>query len=203
MIDGPFRTILPRYSEPILKIYMSLGLTPNHVTFAGFGTGLLAAYFVSIAYFKTAIAVWWISRILDGTDGIYARATQRVSPLGGYLDILLDMAAYGAMILGFAIQFPDLGLTWTIIELLYILCITSALSLGSIEREMNIKSHDNRTLRLASGFAEGGETGIAYTIFLLFPTSLSTLSQVWIAILILTVLARSFLAAQVLSSRQD
>jgi phosphatidylglycerophosphate synthase len=201
MIDGPFRTILPRFSEPILKIYIRLGLTPNHVTFAGFCTGLLAAYLVSIAYFKTAIAIWWISRLLDGTDGIYARATQQVSPLGGYLDILLDMAAYGAMILGFAIQFADLGLTWTIIEFLYILCITSALSLGSIERAMNMSSHDNRTLRLASGLAEGGETGIAYTVFLLFPAALNILSIVWIAILILTVVARSFLAARVLSSK--
>jgi phosphatidylglycerophosphate synthase len=201
MIDGPFRSILPRYSAPLLKLYAKAGLTPNQVTVIGFLLGLAAAVLVFHGFFYSAIFLWWLGRLFDGTDGIYARSTNQVSPFGGYLDIVLDMAAYGAMVIGFAGQFPELSLTWTVIEFLYILCITSALALGAIEREMNLSHHDNRTLRLASGLAEGGETGLAYTLFLVFPAYLNLLTTAWIVILFLTILARTFLARKILALR--
>jgi len=98
----------------------------------------------------------------------------------------------------FAIAAPELQAQWMAMLFLYVLCITTALSLGMQEAKRTIPPRDNRGLRLGAGLAEGGETGIAYSVFLLFPTYLSLATTIWIAVLIITVIARSFLAYQTL-----
>ena len=132
--------------------------------------------------------------LVDGTDGIFARNTGQATDFGAYLDIVLDMAAYSAMILGFAYANPELLDRWLVILLLYVLCITSALALGMEEAKRDLPKRDDRGLRLGAGLAESGETGIAYTLFLLLPEQLSPLTALWIAILLTTIVARTILA---------
>lgn len=200
MIDAPFRAVLPRYVEPLLEWYESRGFTPNQLTVAGFAVACVAAFFVGVGWSWVALLLWWLSRLLDGTDGIYARRTRQVTDFGGYLDIVLDMASYGVMILGFACARPELTFGWAAILFLYVLCITSALAFGNLEEKRGVGSsaRDDRSLRLGAGLAEGGETGIAYTLFLLFPEALHVLVPIWIAVLGFTVVARSLLAKKVL-----
>ena len=198
MIDAPFRRILPHITGWLISIYKRLGITPNQLTTVGCVTSFAAAYAVAADYFLIALCLWWTSRLFDGTDGIYARATTQVSAFGGYLDILLDMASYSSMILGFAYRFPEQAAAWSVILFFYVLCITSALALGEIERQKGLGPADNRSLRLAAGLAEGGETGIAYSLFLFFPAALSALTWIWIAVLAITVIMRTLLAWRVL-----
>ncbi len=146
-----------------------------------------------------AIAVWWLGRLLDGTDGIYARATGQTTHFGAFLDIVCDMAAYSVMIFAFAYRHPELTPLWLLILFFYVLCITGAVSLGAAMRELNVNSDDNRGIRLAAGLAEGGETGIAYTLFLLFPANITFTASLWIIVLATTVLARVFLAKKTLA----
>lgn len=201
MIDGPFRRVLPRFTGTLVRLYTKLGLTPNVISVAGLalacGASLLAARGNSLL----AIILWWVSRLLDGTDGIYARAIGRTSDFGAYLDIVCDMAANTIMLLGLMWAFPDLSREWSLTLALYIMCITSALALGSLEQKRQLATQDNRGLRLAAGIAEGGETGLAYTIFLLFPSELPLLVRVWIFVLVVTVVARTLLARRVLSPK--
>ena len=106
--------------------------------------------------------------------------------------------AYSAMIVGFDALHPQLHWAWLVILLLYVLCITSALALGSLEAQRERAPRDDRGLRLGAGLAEGGETGLAYTAFLLLPAWLHVLAPLWIAILFTTVLARTLLAWRIL-----
>jgi phosphatidylglycerophosphate synthase len=198
MIDNAFRARLPRHAGPLLAIYARLSLTPNHVTILGFVIAILASLAVARGLPWVALALWWVSRIADGTDGLYARHSGQATRFGAYLDIVLDMAAYGAMVLGFAWAVPELAPQWAAMLFLYILCITSALALGSQEEGLPNVPRDDRGLRLGAGLAEGGETGIAYTIFLLFPGQLAFSARVWIAVLALTVVLRTLLAARIL-----
>jgi phosphatidylglycerophosphate synthase len=138
--------------------------------------------------------VWWLSRFLDGLDGIYARASKQTSDFGAFIDIQFDMLAYSAMVAAFYWQFPDLAWQWLLIMLGYVLCISGALGLGSFETKHGIKDNSGRGLRLAAGLAEGGETGLAYTVFLLFPSQLGLTTWIWIAILAITIVARLILA---------
>lgn len=196
MIDNLFRNSLPRFVGPLLKIYGWLGLTPNAVTVLGCGLGVLSALLVANGALKLALVFWWIGRLFDGTDGVYARHIGRSSKYGGFLDINCDMLAYGAVVLGLAYLRPDLSLNWSIILFLYSLCISGALALGALEEGTSF--NDKRKLRLASGLAEGGETGIFYSICFLFPEYLRSLSIFWAAVLTITVLARFVLARKIL-----
>lgn len=196
MIDNHFRKILPDYTVWIIRIYSRIGISPNQISVASFLIALLASILVVKNYFYLAIIIWWMGRLLDGTDGIYARATGKTSLFGAYLDMLLDMASYSLMIIAFSLVFPALSLQWTLILFFYVLCITGALALGSLEKKKGLTANDNRGLRLAAGLAEGGETGIAYTIFLLFPQFINELAWAWIGALLITVTGRSILAYQ-------
>jgi archaetidylinositol phosphate synthase len=200
MIDDPFRAVLPKFVRPLIFLYGKLGLTPNHVTCLGLALSFGAATMVGTGMFLPAIAVWWLGRLFDGTDGIYARATNQTSALGAHFDILADMASYSFMVIGFGIAFKELSLYWLIVLFFYVLCITGALSLGALEEKKSLPGGGNRGLRLAAGIAEGGETGITYTVFLLFPGYLGALVPVWIGILLITVVARLLLAKRELSS---
>ncbi len=198
MIDNAFRARLPRYAGPLLALYARLSLTPDHVTILGFGLSLVASLAVAQGSFGVALVLWWVSRIADGTDGLYARRTGQTTRLGAYLDILLDMAAYGAMVLAFAHAMPALASEWMAMLFLYILCITSALALGAQEGDLPNRPRDDRGLRLGAGLAEGGETGIAYTVFLLFPEQIGWTARAWIAVLALTIVLRTVLARRIL-----
>jgi phosphatidylglycerophosphate synthase len=203
MIDNAFRAILPRFARPVLTLYGHLGWTPNHVTVLAFVIALVASAAVAFHFWWLAFVLWWLSRLADGTDGFYARESGQASDFGAYFDMLLDMAAYGAMVLGFAVAAPEFQAQWMAMLFLYILCITSALSLGMQEAKRAIAPRDNRGLRLGAGLAEGGETGIAYSIFLLLPARLEVSTTIWVGILIITVIARSFLAFRTLRSESS
>jgi hypothetical protein len=111
---------------------------------------------------------------------------------------VLDMAAYGAMVLGFAYAAPEFQLRWMAMLFLYVVCITSALALGMQEAKQAMAPRDDRGLRLGAGLAEGGETGIAYSLFLLLPDYLWLSTGVWVVVLATTVLARTLLAFRTL-----
>jgi phosphatidylglycerophosphate synthase len=194
MIDNPFRELLARNVAPCLKLLSALKLTPNQLSCIGLALGLGAACLVAAGYFIAAILVWWLSRLVDGLDGIYARASKQTSDFGAFIDVQFDMFAYSAMIAAFYWQYPNLAWQWLLIMLAYVLCISGALGLGSFENKQGIKDTSGRGLRLAAGLAEGGETGIAYTVFLLFPSQLGLTTWIWIAILATTVVARMILA---------
>ncbi len=202
MIDNACRRVLPRFVGPLLALYGRLGWTPNHVSLIGFAIALAASAAVAWGHPIWAFVLWWISRLADGTDGPYARATGQETEFGGYLDILLDMAAYGAMVIGFAIAHPALQAEWMVMLFLYILCITSALALGMQEARLELPPRDDRGLRLGAGLAEGGETGIAYSLFLLLPGALPFSTRLWVGILLVTVLARSVLAYRILRTER-
>lgn len=202
MIDDAVRALVPRFAGPLLALYTRWGWTPDHVTVAGFVLALVAATAVATEHPWAGLALWWGSRLADGTDGVYARASGQESDFGAYLDIVLDMAAYGAMVLAFAIAWPGFQAQWTLMLFLYVLCIASALALGHLETQRALPPRDDRGLRLGAGLAEGGETGIAYTVFLLLPNLLPITTWVWVAVLATTVVARTLLARRLLSSRE-
>lgn len=164
------------------------------ITISGLFFGAFAALACAYGNNLLALFLWWFGRFLDGTDGIYARKSSQCTPFGAYLDIVCDMAAYSLMILAFQYRFPNLSLLWGAILVFYVLCITTALSFGILEAQKNITQKDNRGLRLGAGLIEGGETGIAYTLFLFFPEWIDLLASLWLFLLFFTVLSRSLLA---------
>lgn len=202
MIDASFRSFFSKKSRAFIKFMARTGLSPNSVTVLAFIISSSAAIAIYKNQYFLALLLWWSGRLLDATDGELARNTGKTSAFGAFLDITLDMTAYSLIIVGFYFKELQHQAYWMMILFLYIGCITSALALGTLLNQENHANHDNRGLRLASGLAEGGETGLAYTAFLLFPGSLPYLLPVWILILFITIAARFLFAYRTAGQRR-
>jgi phosphatidylglycerophosphate synthase len=199
MFDEPFRARFQPMVRPLVRRLASLGVTPDRVTVAAFVLGIAAAALLAGGRTDAALAVWLVSRVGDGLDGALAREMDRSTPFGGYLDITLDMAAYAAMVVGFAALYPRLGVAWTMVLLGYVVVITTTLALsdaaGVLGRQV---SGTDRTFQFTPGFAEAGETNAMYVLWVLFPRYLEPLVWIWVALLAATSVQRTLVASRAL-----
>lgn len=184
MIDHHFKTRLEGWTRPLINGLVNWRVHPDLLTWLGFILSSLSFVFIINDRPIYALCFWWIGRIFDGLDGLLARASGKASSRGGFLDINLDMTAYSLVAIGFMLK-TEWHLIWALILFGYVLCITSALSLGEIE-----EAQDNRSLRIASGLAEAGETGIFYTLMLLFPSLGKVWCFLWLIVMLVTVVSR-------------
>jgi len=192
MFDETFRARFAVWAQPIVPRVARLGVSPNQITVATFVLTLVAATLIGLERPLEGLLVWLVSRIGDGLDGVVARETGQTSAFGGYLDITLDMAAYAAMIVGFAVAHPALWLAWIGILMGYVVVITTTLALSdAATRSGRRVSLTNRTFQFTPGLTEGGETSVMYALWVLFPDHLPWLVWVWIAALAVTVVQRT------------
>jgi phosphatidylglycerophosphate synthase len=199
MLDTPFRRHFATWAVPVARALVARGVTPNQITVTAFVLALPSAYLVATGHAVAGVLLWLVSRILDGFDGVVARTGGKASEFGGYLDITLDMAAYSAMAVAFGILHAEHSTLFYLILTGYVLCGTTVLALSSIlEREKAQLSGNDRTLQLTPGYAEAGETTIAYALFALFPGQIAWLAWGWILVLGATVVQRTGLAARML-----
>jgi len=199
MFDEPFRARFARVAQPVVATLATHRVAPNHITVAAFALGVLAAILLATGFRFAALVVWLISRVGDGLDGALARSANRSSAFGGYLDITLDMMAYAAMVVAFAVLYPQFAVGWAAVLAGYVLVITTTLALsdaaGVIGRQV---SGTDRTFQFTPGFAEAGETNVAYTLWVIFPEHISWLVWIWVAILTATGVQRTWLAHRAL-----
>lgn len=199
MFDEPVRARLSRLAGPLVQPLARLGVRPSQVTVAAFVLAVVAAALIGAGRPRMGLAVWLVSRIGDGLDGVLARQTGRATLFGGYLDITLDMAGYAAMVVGFAVAHPELSLAWTGVLAGYILAITTTLALSDAGRgAQRPVSATNRTFQFTPALTEAGETSVAYVLWVMFPAHLPWLVWGWVAALAITAVQRTILAARLL-----
>lgn len=91
MIAARFRKVSNKVFEPWGRLFVWLGLTPNHVTLLGLLLGVIACAFLvwtrNILLFTLMIV---IAALFDAADGMVARITQSSSKFGSYLDAICD-----------------------------------------------------------------------------------------------------------------
>jgi phosphatidylglycerophosphate synthase len=198
MLDEPTRRLIARQFGAVASAIGRAGVTPNQLTLSGAALGLAAAVCVATDRPVIALVVWLLSRIVDAFDGLVARATGQSSLMGGYLDITLDMLAYSAMAVGFAIASPAHTVLWLLVLVGYVMAITTTLALSSLLERAGRRVDGNRSLQFTAGLAEGGETTILYCLLLLVPGWTSALLWAWIGLLALTSVTRTLLAWRLL-----
>jgi len=200
MLDDPVRAILPKVVGGLARRLGRAGVTPNMMSAASWLVAIGAAVLVARGYPILGVLVWLLSRLGDGLDGLIARQSGSASAFGGYLDITLDMAAYAVMVIGFAVAHPNLGLAWSAILVSYILSITSTLALSNAASATGRQvSRTDRTFQFTSSLAEAGDTSIMYVAWAVFPQWMEPLAWTWCAVVLVSVVQRSWLAYRVLS----
>jgi phosphatidylglycerophosphate synthase len=199
MFDEPFRARFQRLVDPLVHALDRAGATPNQITVVTFIVAITAAAIVAAGHPLVGIVVWLFSRIGDGLDGALARAASTATPFGGFLDITLDMAAYAAMVLGFAQIHPELPVAWAAVLFGYVIVITTTLALSDAAGVIGRRVSDtDRTFQFTPGLTEAGETNVMYVLWAIFPNHVPWLVWVWVAALVATVIQRTHLAWRVL-----
>lgn len=201
MFDERFRGVFAPVVRPPVRALARLGVTPNQVTVAACLLGVGAAVAVGTGHAGVALAAWLAGRVLDGVDGVLAREAGTGTPFGGVLDLTLDMVAYGAMVVGFAVRHPEHPIAWTVMLTGYLLVTTLTLAVASIlEGQRARGAHTNRSIAFTPGVAEAGETTIAYVLLILLPGQVRWIAWGWIALLAITVVQRLAFARRVLAT---
>ncbi|HXG55023.1 MAG TPA: CDP-alcohol phosphatidyltransferase family protein [Vicinamibacterales bacterium] len=199
MFDESFRARFAGWVKPLAPPLARLGVTANHVTVVSFLLTLVAAALIADGRALAGLAIWILSRIGDGLDGVLARDAAQTSAFGGYLDITLDMAGYAAMVVGFAVTHPALWLAWLAVLAGYTVVITTTLALSDAARGSGHQvSLTNRTFQFTPALTEAGETSVMYGLWVVFPEHVPWLVWVWVAALAFTTVQRTVLAWRLL-----
>ncbi len=111
--DGPIskyinRKISTRITSLIVKY--KIPLTPNQVSLISFLLGVLAGLMYLVNAIIAGILVQ-VSSIIDGVDGELARALNKTSKVGGFIDAILDRITDTVIIVGLTLYTYSLNIT--------------------------------------------------------------------------------------------
>jgi phosphatidylglycerophosphate synthase len=103
IVSPELRARVRGVATPIALGFGRLGLTPNHLTLIGFGIAVIAAVAAAQQSWILAGALLIFGGVFDLFDGALARATNKVSRLGAFLDSVFDRAGESVLYIGIAI----------------------------------------------------------------------------------------------------
>ncbi|MGY6497207.1 MAG: CDP-alcohol phosphatidyltransferase family protein [Microcella sp.] len=188
MLDGPLRRVLAGPLDATARILDRPGITPDGLTLAGLALGLASAALAAAQLWGWALALWLISRVIDGLDGALARRRRAAGrgstgEAGGFLDITADFVVYGAGVLGVAFgATAGFGAAWwpfMLVLLAYYVNGAAFLAFSSIAERTGRTIDDGRSLSFLGRIAEGTETIVVHSLWLLLPFWSEPIAVVW------------------------
>ena len=189
MLARPVRALLDRPVGALAAALDRPGITPDGLTVAGLVLGLGSAVAAALQLWAPALALWPTSRVVAGLDGAPARPRRADgrqssdSEAGGFLDITADFVVYGATVLGVA-----LGVTaaydapwqpFAAVLLAYYVNGAAFLAFSSIAERTGRRIDDGRSLSFLGRIAEGTETIVVHSLWLIVPFWAWQLAVVW------------------------
>ena len=103
VIPTSFRSRVRTGVEPIARLFGRVGLTPNMLTLIGFAIAIVGAWLASTQAWLLAGLVVAFGAIFDLFDGALARATNRTSNFGAFLDSTMDRAGEAVVYIGIVV----------------------------------------------------------------------------------------------------
>ena len=137
-------------------------ITPNQVTLASIGCGILCAAFYANGIFLGGSFFLFFSHVFDCTDGNLARAKEMFSSLGKWLDMFGDRFSESILFMGIGVYFFRMGSpAWVLITLidgllllLYYYIVDLSLVLGMSKPVQNIGKLKIKDVRVKWGLME-------------------------------------------------
>ena len=200
MFDRQIQKYTQKPLQYIAKLFLKF-ISPNHMTLIGFSFGVLMCLSIIIDQYLLAIIFLFLNRLADGLDGTMARL-QTPTPLGGYLDIVLDFLIYGGFVLSFGITEQNNTLLSMILLFCYIgtgsTFLAKAAILPSLTNQ-NLKEDIPKSFHYAVGLVEGTETIVFMVLCLLFPNLFIYFSFIFIILCLITIVFRIIVCYKELS----
>ncbi|GAA1212104.1 CDP-alcohol phosphatidyltransferase family protein [Rhodoglobus aureus] len=212
MMDVQLRRVLSKPLNALAAAVDVSWITPDRLTMVGLMAGLGSAVLAATQCWTLALITWILSRVLDGLDGTLARrraaaSTPRAanaSQAGGFLDIVADFAVYGATVLGLAIgataAFSAPWWPFLLVMFSYYLNGAAFLAFSSIAERTGRTSSDadNRSLFFLGRIAEGGETVLVHSLWLLLPFFAWQIALVWSVVVFVSAIQRMIVGYRLL-----
>jgi len=192
MLDGKARQLLDPFLERIAKAIVKIGIGANVVTVVAFVVGLMAAYAIATGYLFAGLLLILVSRLGDGLDGAVARQTHKTD-FGGYLDIVLDFAFYGAIPFAFVLLNPaQNAIAGAALILTFYINGSSFLAYAIMAEKHGMKStaRGSKSLYFVTGLAEATETIAVFVAFCIFPGWFPLVAWSFAVICLITAFAR-------------
>ena len=92
------------FLQPFGRALARLGLSPAFVTGFGLLIAIAGSILIGIGWLKSGALVAFAGSAIDGLDGAVARASNRVSARGAFLDASLDRVGEIALLAGLAVS---------------------------------------------------------------------------------------------------
>ena len=168
------------------------GVPADAVTLAGLAVGLVTVPLLGGGHYGAALLIILLNRLIDGLDGAIAQQ-DGPTPLGGYLDIVCDMAFYAAVPVGLALASPTNALWAALLLASFVCTATSFLGRAIVaaqRAEPDDGAHGRKSFFYAAGFIEGSETILAFLLFCLFPSAFPWLAGLFATLCFWTAAAR-------------
>jgi len=192
MLDGRARKIIDPTLSALAEKLKNLGLHPDQVTLAGFAIGIMAAFAIAFQWYWLGLALLLISRLADGLDGSLARITES-SDFGGYLDIVLDFAFYGAIPLGFVFADPaNNAIAGAALIFSFYVNGASFLAFATVAEKHKLSTDERgaKSIYFTTGLAEATETIVVFVLMCLFPAWFAALAWIFTAVCFYTTISR-------------
>jgi phosphatidylglycerophosphate synthase len=103
LVSPELRARVRGLALPIALAFGRMGLTPNALTVIGFGISVAAGIAASQQAWIAAGLLVIFGGVFDLFDGALARATNRVSRLGAFLDSVFDRSGEAVLYIGIAV----------------------------------------------------------------------------------------------------
>lgn len=194
MMDGAVRRVLDPALSRMAAAIDRPGITPDRLTLLGLVVGLASAVAAAVQLWWPALVLWLLSRLADGLDGPLARRRRSAaaggaataSEAGGFLDITADFVVYGSTVVGVAIgATAGHGAPWwpfLLVLLAYYVNGTAFLAFSSIAERTGRRIEDGRSLSFLGGLAEGTETIVVHSVWLLLPVYAWQIALGWASV---------------------
>ena len=198
MLDTHARKYTNRLFSAIAALLLRLGLTPNQVTALAFILGITSGAVLYSEHPMIAVALLWLSGLLDAVDGEMARRSGRSSVRGAHMDIISDRLVELSIVWGLALRRPDCLLPLLGLVSAILISMTVFLTTGMLTPKKGKKS-----FYYQAGLMERTEGFLAFTAMMLFPSALSVLTWIYAGLIGITILQRLIDAHRIIKEMEE
>lgn len=120
-----------RLFNPLTAILGKTRISPNMLSVAGLALTAGAAVLIWYEHFVTAAIVFSLGSICDMLDGAVARLSEKVTPLGAFLDSTFDRLGEGVILTAIALVYAHDGILYEQYDNLLVVGAAFATMIGS------------------------------------------------------------------------
>ncbi|BEP29813.1 CDP-alcohol phosphatidyltransferase family protein [Helicovermis profundi] len=187
MLDTKARKYFQPFFNTIAKVFIRLKISANKITILAFITGVSVGIAIYFDQRMLSVALLWVSGLLDAIDGSLARITNTSSKLGAYMDLIMDRMVEAAVILGFAIRFPNHYISYILFLILVIFNFSTFMVAGAL-----FQNEGEKSMHYDSGLAERTETFIVFTLMIIFSNYIFYVLNVFNLLILFTGIMRFY-----------